>query len=201
MLPVAGTVPYPWPFDADAGVEPHRFALVVTGAQRRWTTLDAGGVAARIEQLAGRVRAGGGTVVLLRHARPPHARTEAILPVGGTPDWELAVLAESDDVVVDVVGHDGFLTGTVDLELRARGCDHLLFAGFASEALLDSTLRSANDRGYECLTISDAVAPFDAAVGARALTSITMSGGIFGAVGTTAAVLDALGVPVPRGAS
>ena len=44
-------------------------------------------------------------------------------------------------------------------------------------------------------------APFDAGVGAHALASITMSGGIFGAVGTTAAVLDALGVPAQRGAS
>ncbi len=76
----------------------------------------------------------------------------------------------------------------------------MLLAGFASELLLDSTLRSANDRGYECLTLSDAVAPFDPDVGERALASITMSGGIFGAVGTTAAVLDALCVPAQTGA-
>jgi len=200
MLPVASTVPYPWPYDADAELELARFALVVAGAQQRWATLDRNGVGRRIELLADRLRAGGGTVVFVRHARPPHGRPDSELPTRGSAAWELAMTPGAGDVVVDVAGHDAFLTGAVDLELRARGCDHLLCVGFASEALVDSTLRSANDRGYECLTISDAVAPFDLEVGARALASITMSGGIFGAVGTTAAVLEALGVPAQRGA-
>ena len=54
------------------------------------------------------------------------------------------------------------------------------------------TVRSANDRGYECLTLSDATAPLDGATGARELHSVTMSGGIFGAVGTSDGLLAAL---------
>jgi nicotinamidase-related amidase len=54
-------------------------------------------------------------------------------------------------------------------------------------------VRSANDRGYECLTLTDATAPLDAGTGARELRSITMSGGIFGAIGTATSLLDALG--------
>jgi nicotinamidase-related amidase len=69
-------------------------------------------------------------------------------------------------------------------------------AGYGAEATVDSTLRSANDRGYECLVLTDAVAPFHDALGARALASVTMSGGIFGAIGTSADLLGALATPV-----
>jgi nicotinamidase-related amidase len=73
-----------------------------------------------------------------------------------------------------------------------------VFVGYGAEAAVDSTLRSANDRGYECLTLIDAVAPFDPDTGRHALSSITMSGGIFGAIATTDAFIDALlTVPAP----
>jgi nicotinamidase-related amidase len=200
MLPVAGTVPYPWPYDAEHGVDPARFALVVTGAQKRWAPLATASVVANVDAIATLMRDIGGFVVFVRHGRPAHARPDAELPETGSADWELVSTPRAGDVVVDVAAHDAFLTGSLDLELRARGCDHLLLAGYASEMLLDSTLRSANDRGYECLTISDAVGPFEPGVAQRALASITMSGGIFGAVGTTPAVLDALCVTAQTGA-
>ena len=60
------------------------------------------------------------------------------------------------------------------------------------ETAVYSTLGAANDRGYECLALADASAFHDAGVGPRALASITMSGGIFAAVGTTSALCDAL---------
>ena len=64
--------------------------------------------------------------------------------------------------------------------------DHLVLAGYASEVTVDSTVRTLNDRGFECLVLSDGCAPLDADLGARALRSLTMSGGIFGAHGRTA---------------
>jgi nicotinamidase-related amidase len=53
-------------------------------------------------------------------------------------------------------------------------------------------MRAANDRGYECLLVEDAVCSYDEDLTAAALSSIQMSGGIFGAVGTTDAVIDVL---------
>ena len=199
MTHVADTIPYPWPYDGAAGLEPSRTALVVTGVQERGTALDTDGALARIVTFAEALRPLGVTIVFLTHARSPHARRPgADLPLATDPDAALAVRVEVGDVVVDTPAHDGFLSGRLDHELRARGRDHLLFAGFGAEVLLDSTLRSANDRGYECLTLSDAAVPFDPETGARALNSITMSGGIFGAVGTTRAVLAAFGVAAPE---
>jgi nicotinamidase-related amidase len=195
MTHVADTIPYPWPYDGEAGLDPSRTALVVTGAQERWTALDTDGALARIVGCAGVLRSLGVTIVFVTHARSPHARRPGTdLPLATDADATLAVRIEPGDLVVDTPAHDGFLSGRLDHELRARSRDHLLFAGFGAEVLLDSTLRSANDRGYECLTLADAAVPFDSETGARALNSITMSGGIFGAVGTTRAVLAAFGV-------
>jgi nicotinamidase-related amidase len=55
-----------------------------------------------------------------------------------------------------------------------------------------STLRSANDTGYECLLVADACSAHDPALVASSISSVEMSGGIFGAIGTTDAVLAAL---------
>jgi nicotinamidase-related amidase len=72
------------------------------------------------------------------------------------------------------------------------GRDTLAIAGLGLETAVYSTMTTANDRGYECLALADASAAHDPEVGERALRSITMSGGIFGAVGTAAALRAAL---------
>jgi nicotinamidase-related amidase len=60
------------------------------------------------------------------------------------------------------------------------------------ETGVHSTMRSANDRGYECLLALDACVPYDPDLVPAARSQVEMSGGIFGAVGETAAVLAAL---------
>ena len=52
-------------------------------------------------------------------------------------------------------------------------------------------MRSANDRGYECLLVADATTAIDPDVTPRALSMVEMSGGIFGAIGYTGAVTAA----------
>src|SRR5439155_15632147 len=96
------------------------------------------------------------------------------------------------DVVVDAAGVNGFYGGPLDQELRSRGVDSLVLCGFGAEAAVSSTRRAANDRGYECLTLTDASAPFDAVLGRYDLRSITMSGGVFGAIAPSDALLAAL---------
>ena len=197
MPPVTGTIPYPWPYDADAdadsGPGPDRYALLLTGVQRQWSSLGADGGLDRIEAFTATLRALGVLVVTVRHGRPAGIASRARgLPIVGTREWELVLPPEPTDLVVDTTGYDGFAAGWLDRELRAHERDHLLLAGLGAELFLDTTLRSANDRGYECLTLTDLAVPFDAALGARVLDSVTMSGGIFGALGTSGAVLDAL---------
>jgi nicotinamidase-related amidase len=69
---------------------------------------------------------------------------------------------------------------------------YVVLAGLASELTVDSTVRTLNDRGHECLVLTDACAPVDRGLGRHAHASLTMSGGIFGALGTTTDLLAAL---------
>ncbi len=196
-MSLSDSVPYPWPFDGDAGLAPERTALVLCGAQRCWAELDPA-ITALLPALAAGARAAGLRVVLVRHARRHETgRPGADLPRVGEPAATLLLEPAPGDVVIDAPTHDGFIDTPLEAALRAHGIDHLVFAGLAAETVVDSTLRSANDRGYECITLTDACAPFDPDTGARARASITMSGGIFGAIAPTAAVAAAYGIALP----
>jgi nicotinamidase-related amidase len=177
---VAGSEPYPWPYDGV--LTPSRSALVVAGAQRAWSArcADPEPVRRRVETLAVHLRARGVLVVLVRCAV--------------APGWEAAddPLPLPADAVVTAGGLDGFHESRLDTVLRRDGRDRLGVCGFGLEGPVHSTLRSANDRGYECLLLADACAAVEPALEAPAVRTVTMSGGIFGAVGTAAAYLAAL---------
>jgi nicotinamidase-related amidase len=192
MTVLDSTVPYPWPYDGC--LDPGRLALVVAGAQAGWAARSSGAAEAATVLLtvAASFRAAGALVVSIRHGAPPGRRRTTLPPLPGTDDWQLALAPRPSDVVVDATGIDGFHGGPLDDVLRAKGVDHLVLGGFGYEAAVECTLRSANDRGYECLVLTDGVAPFDDDLGAHALSSVTMSGGIFGALGTSEALLAAL---------
>lgn len=194
---VPATEPYPWPYDGE--LDPARFALVVAGAQQAWVerSLDAERVTGTLVQVATRLRQVGGLVVVLRHARTARRRAPSLPPARTDSAWLSVPPISIADVIVDAGGIDGFHASNLDDTLRARGVDHLVIGGFGHEAAVDSTLRSANDRGYECLLLTDAVASFEPALRAHAFASVAMSGGIFGALGTSSALLTALPRPSP----
>jgi len=170
------TRPYPWPYDGE--LDRRRLALLVVGAQEWWAgrTCEPDVALEVVERTAKVVRDAGGTVVVLHR---DGAGDPLVSPAAG-------------DLVVGCTGTSGFAGGPLDLRLRASGIDHLAVGGLGLETAVYSTMGAANDRGYECLALADAAAPHDRAAGERALSSITMSGGIFGAVGTTADLVDLL---------
>ena len=87
--------------------------------------------------------------------------------------------------------HYGGFTGTdLDSVLRRRGITDLIFAGFPFELGADTTMRQANDLGYECLALTDCCTGMAPDTLAGAMSSIQMSGGIFGAVAETSAIFD-----------
>jgi nicotinamidase-related amidase len=192
-MAIAAANPYPWPFDDD--LSGARLALVIAGAQRHFVEASPASDEATeaLAALALAVRDAGGLTIALRHGRRDAARP--FVPERATPGWEVAGVPEGLDLVVDCRGFDGCYGSTLQHELRAAGRDHVLLGGYASEVTVDSTVRRLNDSGLECLVVTDACAPLDAHTGARAHASLTMSGGIFGALATTADVLAALAEP------
>lgn len=183
---VAGTAPYPWPYDGV--LDGDGLALVLAGWDRHWAGRAARSAAAVpvCGRLATGVRTVGGLVVCVDHGE---SGTRAGRPGPPVPvDLTLPV----DATVVTAAGLDGLHGGPLDDLLRRAGRTHLLVAGLGLEGPVHSTLRSANDRGYECLLVTDACAPLDDGLAGAAAHTVTMSGGIFGAVGTADAVLAAL---------
>lgn len=178
---VEGTRPYAWPFDGDLRAE--RLALVVAGAQDSWVErcIDPDPVAETLMGLAHDLRHLGVLVVRVRQAT---TRGPADRAFGGM-EWDREAVGS---------GIDGFHGSPLDGLLRAEGRPLLAMCGFGLEGPVHSTLRSANDRGYECLTLVDASAPLDPETASPAVETITMSGGIFGAVGTSGALARALAV-------
>lgn len=183
--------PYPWPWDGSLCLD--RMAVVVAGAQSYWVarTVGAAAVLHGIASLADRMRDRYVPIVWIRHGRM--ATSRALVPPRESAEWQL-VVAPRADIVVDAAGHDGCYGSQLDATLRSLGRDHLLMVGLGLEGPLHSTLRSLNDRGYECLTLADLCAPHELVTQRGALSTITLSFGIFGAVAAAADVYRAMEV-------
>jgi nicotinamidase-related amidase len=76
--------------------------------------------------------------------------------------------------------------------LQLRGIANLVLTGITTDVCVHTTMRDANDRGYECLLLSDCTAATDLGNHLAALKMITMQGGVFGAHTTSTELLAAL---------
>lgn len=182
--------PYHWPWDGAFSTA--RAAVIVAGAQAFWAqrTVGAADVQENIGMLIESARRVSIPVVWIRHGRPLESRNS--IPLIGSESWQLVMAPHALDVVVDAAGHDGCFGSRLDAVLRSLGREQLIVAGLGLEGPVHSTLRSLNDRGYECLTVVDAAAPMNESTRDAAISTIVLSFGIFGAVATAADVNSVL---------
>jgi nicotinamidase-related amidase len=94
--------------------------------------------------------------------------------------------------IVDKPGKGSFHATDLDAMLRNRGIKQLIVTGVTTEVCVHTTVREANDRGYECLVLSDCVASYFPEFQAAGLKMIAAQGGIFGWVAPSSRLLDAL---------
>ena len=99
---------------------------------------------------------------------------------------------QDSEIVIDKPGKGAFYATSLHDDLRARGVRHLIVVGVTTEICVHSTVREANDRGYDCLVLADCTASYFAEFHDSALRMISAQGGILGFVGQSADVLTAL---------
>jgi nicotinamidase-related amidase len=96
------------------------------------------------------------------------------------------------EVVIDKPGKGAFYATDLQDVLTSAGITHLLVTGVTTEVCVHTTTREANDRGYECLVVSDCVGSYFPEFQRVGLEMIKAQGGIFGWVADTTAVIPAL---------
>ncbi|MBU2669453.1 cysteine hydrolase [Actinoplanes bogorensis] len=113
--------------------------------------------------------------------------------IKGEPGWEIVpeVAPLPGEVLVDKPGKGAFYATNLDLVLRTHGITHLILTGITTDVCVHTTMREANDRGYECLILSDCTGATDPSNHTAALHMVTMQGGVFGCVATSDDVIAA----------
>lgn len=116
---------------------------------------------------------------LLVRGEPGHEIIPELAPIDG--EW-----------VIDKAGKGAFYATALETTLARRGIDALLVAGVTTEVCVQTTMREANDRGFDCLLVEDATASYFEAFESATLAMVRAQGGIVGWTAPSQALLRAL---------
>ena len=106
--------------------------------------------------------------------------------------YDISLTRAPIEPIIDKPGKGSFYATDLEMVLHRRGVRNIVLTGITTDVCVHTTMREANDRGFECVLVEDCCAATDAGNHQAAIKMVKMQGGVFGAVSNSNTLLEQL---------